>query len=178
MPKKIQRYSPSSVTPPGISDRGAAILTVGHVTAETVKAGAEVYKATANLISTTVQSLAECGKAYFNYLEECQRTRQIQIWSDTVIAEAREHTRRIEIQAQVLLSSLEDVKASRDAKMEVVRTFLGEHRRLNDLFIHQSNRGLANLAVDQRVHLSETRDELLRRLRDLELAISSLAASL
>lgn len=178
MPKKIQRYSPSTATTAGISDRGAAILAVGHVTAETVKAGAEVYKATANLISTTVQSLAECGKAYFNYLEECQRTQQIQIWSATVIAEAREHTRHIEFQAQVLLRRLDDVKASRDARMEVVRTFLDEHRRLHDLFIHQNATGLVNLSVDHRVHLTQSRDEVLRRLRDLELAIGSLASSL
>ncbi|NJK91584.1 MAG: hypothetical protein HC904_07025 [Blastochloris sp.] len=196
MSKKIQRSAPSPVISPTISDRGAVILTVGHVTAETAKAGAEVYKATANLISTTSQSLAECGKAYFNYLEECQRTHQIQIWSNTVIAEAREQTRRaeissetaiaeareqtrqIEIQAQLVLEHLTDIKASRDAKMEVVRSLLDEHRRLNQLFMSQTAMGIGNLPIDDRVHLAELRDEVLQRLRDLEAAITSLTASL
>jgi hypothetical protein len=69
MPRKIQRQSSSAPAPQlAITDRGAAILAVTHLGAETTKAAAQVYTATANLVATTVQSLAECAKAYFNYI--------------------------------------------------------------------------------------------------------------
>lgn len=213
MPRKIQRAS--ALRPQlAITDRGAAILAIAHLGAETTKAAAQVYTATANVLATTVQSLAECGKAYFSYLEECQRTRQVEIWSSTVIAEAREHTRRIEIQAVVLmrqaqehtrqmeiqaavlirqaqehtrqiqiqadvtLQQLSDTQSSREARMEVVRTFLSEHHRLHELLIHQSGSGMQNLSVEERVHLTKYRDEVLQRLRELEAAITSLVNSL
>ena len=179
MPRKIQRSSPSSPAPQlAITDTGAAYLAIAHLGAETTKAAAQVYSATANLMATTVQSLAECAKAYFNYLEECERTRQVEIWSATVLAEAREHTRRIEIQATVILRQLDDVKSSRDARMGVVRTFLGEHHRLHELFIHQSSNGLQNLSIEERVHLTKARDEVLQRLRELESSITTIANAL
>ena len=89
MPRKIQRSSPSSPAPQlAITDTGAAYLAIAHLGAETTKAAAQVYSATANLVATTVQSLAECAKAYFNYLEVCERTRQVEIWSATVLADS------------------------------------------------------------------------------------------
>lgn len=179
-----------------LTDRGAAILTVGHLGAETIKAGAQVYTATANLMATTVQSLAECSKAYFNYLEECQRTRQVEIWSYTVIAEARErtrrieleskslirlaqeHTRQIEIQADITRQQLTNVQDTRESRMEIVRTFLDEHHKLNKLFMDHSGSRTQNLSVEERVQLAKYRDEILQRLRDLESAITSLAGLL
>ncbi len=179
MPRKIQRSSPSSPAPQlAITDAGAAYLAIGHLGAEATRAAAQVYSATANLMATTVESLAECARAYFNYLEECERTRQVEIWSATVLAEAREHTRRIEVQAAVVLRQLDDTRESRNARMEVVRTFLGEHHRLHELFIHQSSNGLQNLSVEERVHLAKTRDEVLRRLRELETSIATITNAL
>jgi len=207
MPRKIKRSSLMSSPQLAITDKGAAILSVGHataetvkatgqVTAETVKAAAQVYTATANLVATTVQSMAECGKAYFNYLEECQRTRQVEIWSYTVSATAREHThqleiqakalvldareqtRHVEIQAEITMEQLQNVQAARSARMEIVRTFLDEHHRLHELMIHQSSSGLQNLSVDERVHLTKYRDDVLQRLRELESAITTLGNTL
>ena len=179
MPRKLQRNNTNSPSPQMVlSDRGAAILVAGHLGAETIKAGAQVYTATAQLMASTVQSLAECSKAYFNYLEECQRTRQVEIWSYTVIAEAREHTRQIEIQAAAVLAQLQAAKSSRDARLEVVRSFLHEHHRLHELFIHQGGKNIQNLTIDERMHLTKCRDEVLQRLRDLELSITTIANAL
>jgi len=179
MPRKIQRSGSITAAPQMvITDSGAAILALGHAAAEISKAQAQIYTASAMLLATTVQSLAECSKGYFNYLEACQRTRQVEIWSYTVIAEAREHTRQIEIQAEIVLRQLEDVQSSREARMEVVRTFLGEHHRLHELFIHQSGSEIQNLTIEERVHLTQSRDLVLQRLRDLESALASLANAL
>lgn len=200
MPRKIQRTSSTSLSKPSsprtelaITDRGAGMLAASYAYGQTVQAAATVYAATANLVATTVQSVAECGKAYFNYVEECQRTRQVEIWSATVIAEAREsthqmeiqaaalifdaqeQTRRIEIQAEITKDQIHDTQAAREARMEIVRTFLGEHHNLNKLLIDQSGSGIQNLSVEERVHLAKYRDDGLQRLRELEFAITSLA---
>ena len=179
-----------------IGDRGAGMLAAGNAYGQTVQSAATVYAATANVVASTVHSLAECGKAYFNYLEECQRTRQVEIWSATVIAEARERTRqmenhaaaliadaeeqtrRVKIQANITKEQIRDTKDARAARMEIVRAFLNEHHRLHKLLINQSGSGHKNLSPDQRVHLTETRDNVLQRLRELESAIASLANGL
>ena len=202
MPRKIQRNTSTSLTKSSgrselaITDRGAGMLAAGYAYGQTVQAAATVYAATANVVATTVHSLAECGKAYFNYLEECQRTRQAEIWSATVIAEARERTRQMEIHAVALIADAEeqtrrvkiqtevtreqirDTQDARAARMEVVRSFLSEHHRLHKLLISQSGSGLKNLSPDQRVHLTESRDDVLQRLRELESAIASLSNGL
>ena len=203
MPRKIQRTDSHSLSKTSaskkelaVTDLGVGMLAASYAYGQTVQAAATVYAATANLVATTVQSLAECGKAYFNYIEECQRTRQVEIWSATVIAvareqtqqmeiqaealifDAREQTRRIEIHAEITREQIRDTQAARDARMEIVRTFLDEHHRLHELFINQRESGLQNLSVDERVHLSKYRDDVLQRLRELESAIASLAHTL
>lgn len=172
------------------------MLAAGYAYGQTVQAAATVYAATAQAVASTVHSLAECGKAYFNYLEECQRTRQVEIWSATVIAEARERThqmeihaaaliadaeeqtRRVKIQAEVTKEQIRDIQDARGARMEIVRAFLNEHHRLHKLLISQSASGLKNLSPDERVHLTESRDSVLQRLRELESAIAALANGL
>ena len=110
MPRKINRNQ--SKIPPAtqqsssgidVSDGSIMMLGVGM----TAQAAATAYAAKANLISTTIHSLAECGTAYLNYAAECQRTRQVQIWSSAVLGEARERTRQIEIQAEAMVTAAE-----------------------------------------------------------------------
>ena len=160
------------------------------------QAYASIVVAQTQLVTETVKSLAECFKAYCGYMAECQKTRQVEIWSATVLADAREHTHRIEIQAEALIleareqtrrvqiqaeitrEQLNDTRAAREARMEIVRTFLGEHHRLHELLIHQSGSGVQNLSVEERVQLTKCRDEVLQRLRELESAITSMANAL
>jgi hypothetical protein len=157
---------------------------------------ATAYAAKVNLVATTVHSLAECAKVYANYAAECQRTRQVEIWSHTVIEEAREQTRQMEIQAEAMvravleqtrsiesnaeitLAQLDDVRAARDARMELVRSFLKQHHELNRFFLQQTESGIQNLSIDERVTLSKYREEVLQRLRELESALGSLAKTL
>tara|TARA_R110002096_G_scaffold233047_1_gene423002 strand:+ start:500 stop:1099 length:600 start_codon:yes stop_codon:yes gene_type:complete len=199
MPRKINRSQAKKVpaqsesrTDIQVSNSGVMMLGVGM----TAQAGAMVYAATANLVSTTVNSLAECGKAYINYAAECQRTRQIEIWSDAVLTEARERTRQMEIQAESLVTAareqtrrvelqseatilqVKDVEAAREARMEIVRTFLDQHRHLHEIFMSRNESALGNLAVEERVTLGEYRDTVLQRLRELEGVLGELAKTL
>ena len=59
--------------------------------------------------------------------------------------------------------------------MEIVRSFLAEHHRLNEIFTLQIQGSADNLSVQQRMRLTEHRAELLQRLRELELALSNVA---
>ena len=203
MPRKIPRSSSTSLSKISqsgagfpISGRPSEMLAASIAYGQTVQAAAVVFAASANLVASTVKSLAVCADAFFNYLAECQRTRQVEIWSVTVIAEARERTRQMEIQAEALIfaasqetrrveieasvtmEQLRDTQEAREARMEIVRNFLDQHHRLHQVFISQSEWGLRNLTVDERVNLTKYRDAMLQRLRDLESAIASLANTL
>jgi len=163
------------------------------VIGETAKAAGMAFSAAASMVASTTNSLSRCAEAYFGYLAECQRTRQVQLWSATVIAEARERTAQIEAMAEALIADAEafrstveanaeatiaqvqDSRAARDARMEIVRSFLSEHHRLHDIFTQQVQGSVNNLSVEQRIRLTEHRAELLQRLRELELALSNIA---
>lgn len=173
---------------------GAGAMTIG--VGMTAQAAATVYAATANLISTTVKSLADCATAYANYAAECQRTRQVEIWSHTVLEEARERTRqmgmqaeafvtaareqtrRVEVRAEVTIIQVKDVQAAREARMEIVRSFLDQHRHLHSLFNSRNESASGNLSIKERTTLGEYRDSVLQRLRELETVLGELAKTL
>lgn len=173
---------------------GAGAMTIG--VGMTAQAAATVYAATANLVSTTIHSLAECATAYTNYAAECQRTRQVEIWSYTVLEEARARTRQMEIQAEALVTTareqtrrvelraeatilqVRDVKAAREARMEIVRSFLDQHRHLHSLFTSRNESAIGNLSIEERTTLGECRDSTLQRLRELETVLGELAKTL
>lgn len=162
----------------------------------TAQAAATVYAATANMVSTTVRSLADCATAYTNYAAECQRTRQIEIWSSTVLDEARERTRQMEIQAEAFVNAareqtrrvemlaeetivqVRDVQAAREARMEIVRSFLDQHRHLHSLFNSRNESSTSNLSIEERTTLNDYRDSVLQRLRELEAVLGELAKTL
>ena len=196
MPRRISRSSSRSLIKSGSSSNnlGSGGLIAGaYVIGQTANAAAVAFTAAAGLVGKTVDSLGRCVEAYFGYLAECQRTRQIEIWSDTVIAEARERTyqieamaraliadaeaftRQVEANAEVAIAGYQDAHATRNARMEVVRSFLSEHHRLHEIFTTQVQEAGRNLTVQQRLQLTEHRGELLQRLRDLEISISQLA---
>ena len=197
MPRKIKRDTSKQIVPAGMppvagGEIGGIMIGAGMIT----QAYASVVVAQTQLITETVKSVAECFKDYCNYMAECQKTRQVEIWSATVLAEARERThqieiqaqafvleareqtRRVEIQAEITRDQLGNVREARQAKMEIVHAFLGEHHRLHEILIHQSSSGIQNLAIEERVHLTKRRDEVLQRLRELESAITSMASAL
>lgn len=206
MPRKINRNQSTELSAPKesrtdiqISNSGAMMLGGGAMmigVGMTTQAAAIAYAATANLISTTVHSLAECAVAYANYAAECQRTRQIEIWSYTVLEDARERTRRMEIQAEALVTAarehtrkvelqaeatiiqVKDVEAAREARMEIVRSFLDQHRHLHSLFNSRNESAIGNLSIEERTTLGEYRDSVLQRLRELETVLGELAKTL
>ena len=206
MPKKINRNQSSELYVPQtsrtdiqISNSGAMMLGAGAMTigvGMTAQAAATVYSATANLISTTVKSLADCATAYANYAAECQRTRQVEIWSHTVLEEARERTRqmeiqaeafvtaareqtrRVEVRAEVTIIQVKDVQAAREARMEIVRSFLDQHRHLHSLFNSRNESAIGNLSIEERTTIGEYRDSVLQRLRELETVLGELAKTL
>ena len=206
MPRRISRENSTNLSKrePArvdiqLSNSGAIALGAGAMTigvGMTAQAAATAYAATVNLVATTVHSLAECATAYMNYAAERQRTRQVEIWSYTVLAEARERThqleiqaqamvlaareetRRIEINAELTVAQIRDTQAAREARMEIVRSFLEQHQQLNRLFLQQSESGIQNLSIDERVTLTKYRDDVLQRLRELETALGSLAKTL
>jgi hypothetical protein len=206
MPRKINR-NPStelsvrreSRTDIQISNSGVMMLGGGAMmigVGMTAQAAATVYAATANLIGTTIRSLADCATAYANYAAECQRTRQIEIWSWTVLDEARErtrqmeiqaeaivtaareHTRRVELRAEATIIQVKDVEAARAARMEIVRSFLDQHRHLHSLFNTRNESALGNLSIEERTTLGAYRDSVLQRLRELETVLGELAKTL
>jgi hypothetical protein len=206
MPKRINREQSTELSKPSenrydvqISNAGLAAVGIGMTSlgvGMTAKAAAEVYSSTVNLIATTVHSLAECATAYANYAAECQRTRQVEIWSYTVLEEARERThqmevhakamvlaareqtRRVELNAEITVAQIRDTQEARNARMEIVRYYLGEHQKLNRIFLQQNESGIQNLSIDERVSLTKYRDDVLGRLRDLETALGTLAKTL
>lgn len=206
MPRKINRNQSTelsapreSVTDIQISNSGAMMIGGGAMmigVGMTAQAAATVYAATANLVSTTVRSLADCATAYANYASECQRTRQIEIWSSTVLEEARERThqmeiqaeafvaaareqtRRVELQAEATIIQVRDVEAARQARMEIVRSFLDQHRQLHEIFISRNESAIGNLSVEERTTLGEYRNSTLQRLRELEMVLGELAKTL
>lgn len=206
MPKRINREQSKELSKPSekrhdvqISNAGLVAVGAGLTSlgvGMTAKAAAEVYSSTVNLIATTVHSLAECATAYANYAAECQRTRQVEIWSCTVLEEARERThqmeiqakamvlaakeqtRRVELNAEITVAQIHDTQAARDARMEIVRSFLTEHQKLNRLFLEQNESRIQNLSIEERVSLTRYRDDVLLRLRDLETALGTLAKTL
>ena len=206
MPKRINREQSTELTDRRgsrydieISNAGLGAVGIGMASlgvGMTAKAAAEVYSATANMVATTVHSLATCAAAYANYVAECQRTRQVEIWSYTVLKEARERThqmeiqaeamvlaateqtRRVELNAEITVAQIRDTQAARDARMEIVRSFLEQHQQLNRLFLQQNESGIQNLSIDERVTMNKYRDDVLQRLRELEVALGSLAKTL
>jgi hypothetical protein len=206
MPKRINREQSTELSKPRenrydveISNAGLAAVGVGMTSlgvGMTAKAAAEIYSSTANLVATTVHSLSQCATAYANYAAECQRTRQVEIWSYTVLAEAQQKTRQmaikanamlsaaieqtrvVELNAEVAIAQIQETQAARNARMEIVRSFLTEHQHLNRLFLQQNETGIKNLSVEERTTLAKYRDEVMQRLRDLETALSTLARTL
>ena len=206
MPKKINRDQPTELSVPAekrydiqVSNAGLAAIGIGMsslAVGMTAKAAADVYSSTANLVSTTVRSLADCATAYANYATECQRTRQVEIWSYSVLEEARESTRQMEIQAEAFVAAareqtrrvelkaeatifqVKDVEAAREARMEIVRSFLDQHRHLHTLFISRNESAIGNLSINERITLGEHRNSTLQRLRELETVLGELAKTL
>ena len=206
MPKKINRDQPAELAVSAerrydiqVSNVGLAAIGIGMTSLAvgmTAKAAADVYSSTANLVSTTVRSLADCATAYANYTTECQRTRQVEIWSETVleearerthqmeiwaeayVAEAREQTRRVELQAEVTILQARDVEAARAARMQIVRSFLDQHHHLHGLFNSRNESAIGNLSIEERTRLGEYRDTTLQRLRELEAVLGELAKTL
>ena len=172
---------------------GDRFVAGAYVLGEAARATATAFSAAASIVASTSNSLARCAEAYFGYLAECQRTRQVEIWSATVIAEARERTAQVqamadaliaeaeafraevEANAEVAMAQIQDTRAARDARMEIVRGFLAEHQRLHEIFTQHVQGSGENLSVQQRMQLTEYRGELLQRLRELELALSNVA---
>jgi hypothetical protein len=206
MPKKINRNQSTELSVPRESTSDIQISNSGFVmvgggammigVGMTAQAAATVYAATANLISTTVNSLAQCATAYANYAAECQRTRQVEIWSYTVLEEARErtrqmeiqaeafvtaareHTRRVELRAEATIIQIKDVQAARASTMEIVRPLLDQHQHLHSIFIKGSESAIGNLSIEERTTLGEHRALVLQRLRDLETVLVELAKTL
>jgi hypothetical protein len=197
MPRKIPRSSSRSLVKSGSKlpslRSGSGLAAGAYVLGETARATATAFTAAASMVASTTNSLSRCVEAYFGYLVECQRTRQVQIWSDTVIAEARERTaqveamaaaliadaqafrRSVEANADVAMAQIQETRAARDSRMEIVRSFLSEHHRLHEIFTQQVQVAADNLSVQQRLRLTEYRAELMQRLRELELALSNVA---
>jgi hypothetical protein len=206
MPRKISRQQTTELSTPResrydieISNSGLAAIGVGMTSLAvgmTAKAAADVYSSTANLVATTVRSLADCATAYANYATECQRTRQVEIWSYTVLEEARERTHQMEIQAEALVSAAreqtrrvelqaeatiiqaKEVQEARQARMEIVRYFLDQHNKVHASFTTGNETALGNLSIEERTTLVDHRDTVLKRLRELEMVLSELAKTL
>ncbi len=184
MPRKISRQQTTELSTPResrydieISNSGLAAIGVGMTSLAvgmTAKAAADVYSSTANLVATTVRSLADCATAYANYATECQRTRQVEIWSYTVLEEARERTHQMEIQAE----AAKEVQEARQARMEIVRYFLDQHNKVHASFTTGNEAALGNLSIEERTTLVDHRDTVLKRLRELEMVLSELAKTL
>ena len=197
MPRKISRSSSRSLVKSGSKlpapMRGDRVVAGAYVLGEAAKATATAFSAAASMVASTTNSLARCAEAYFGYLVECQRTRQVEIWSATVIAEAQERTAQVEAMAEALIAEanafratveanaevamaqIQDTRAAREARMEIVRGFLAEHQFLHEILMQQMQGSADNLSMQQRMRLTEHRAELLQRLRELELALSNVA---
>ena len=206
MPKKINRDQPAELAVSAerrydiqVSNVGLAAIGIGMTSLAvgmTAKAAADVYSSTANLVSTTVRSLADCATAYANYATECQRTRQVEIlsytlleearerthqmvvWAEAYVAAAREQTRRVELKAEATIIQVKDVEAARQARMEIVRYFLSEHRRLNEIFTSRNEAAIGNLSIEERTTLGEYQNTTLQRLRELDAVLGELAKTL
>lgn len=203
MPKKLIRGNAGTLVPTSarssgmaISTTGAGLIATGYVVGQTAKGVSSIVTATVELVGTTIESVATCVNAYFNYLEECQRTRQVEIWSHTVIMETREHTKQLEIQkeqlvfiaiqetrriesnAEITSQQIKEVQEIRRQKAQIINVLLNQHNQLHTAFLDQASSGSQNLSLDERVRLEGLRSDIINRLQDLERTVASLAQTL
>jgi len=201
MPRKISRFeanAPSLRLPtgsPGAVSK-SPVLSSTPLGAVTSAPRAQLGISTAQVVAGAVQSLLECGKAYFNYLEQREITYRMEIWSRSVIETAREKTRQMEIQsrqlvavaqektrqvesnAQQALAEIQDRQQAREARMEVVRGFTDLRQEYEKQFWKVTEDARRNLSVEERVYLNRERDVFKQRLLELDTALVNLAATL
>lgn len=185
MPEKLPRQRkaaapPANVTVPDV--KTALVLGAAHVAHGAIQA-------TAQTLEASIKTFGECFDSLMGYMKEREATRRViaqekaatermQIWSDTVIAEAQEQTEQVRISASLVLASINDKAKGRDAKLEVVRGFMASYQEWNKMLTEALASRADRMPLDERELLQQHIKMLLQRSREMENSITSIATTL
>jgi hypothetical protein len=107
-----------------------------------------------------------------------ERTREIEAQARAFVAVAQERRREVEIGAEVTLAEIEDRRDARAAKLSILHALMEDRKACESLFRELASTSVGNLAVEDRIFLNRQRDMLQQRLRDMESSIGTIAASI
>ena len=180
--------------------RTALIVGGAHVTHGTIQAGAQVTSAAVQVLEASIQSFGQCFCAFMGYMREREitvrvvaqereitarvvaqeeaATARVQAWSATVIAEAEARTEEVRIQATLVLATIEDRKNQRESKLTVIHGFMSAYQRWNVMLTDALARRADRMPLGERELLQLHIETLLRRAREMEHSITSIAVTL
>jgi hypothetical protein len=194
MPRKQPRTrtlstntKPDSPIAPDV--KTALVLGAAHIAHGSTQALGETATAACKVLESAVATFGECFVSFMGYMKEREisnrviaqevaATERMQIWSSTVIAAAEEQTERVKIQASLVLAALYEEKDRRELKMEVIRGFMKEYSRWNEMLTNSLGARSVGMPLDERELLQGHINVLLSRAREMELSISNIAATL
>ncbi|HEY8750305.1 MAG TPA: hypothetical protein VIM11_20140 [Tepidisphaeraceae bacterium] len=193
---------PPTVVP--MDPRAALILGGAHIAHGTIQAGAQVTSAAVTaagqVLEASVQSFGQCFEAFMGFMREREitarviaqereittrvvaqeeaATARVQTWSAAVLAEAEARTEEVRIQATLVLASIEDRKNHRESRMVVIHGFMRAYQRWNAMLTDALASRADPMPLDKRELLQKHIETLLQRAREIEHAITSVAATL
>jgi hypothetical protein len=187
-----------------VDPRTALILGGAHVVHGTIQAGAQFTSVAATVagqvLETSIQSFGQCFCAFMGYMREREitvrvvaqereitarvvaqeeaTTARMQAWSAAVIAEAEARTEEVRIQATLVLATIEDSKNQRESKLTVIHGFMSAYQRWNAMLTDALASRADRMPLDERELLQQHIETLLRRAREMEHSITTIAVTL
>jgi hypothetical protein len=187
-----------------LNPQTAFILGGAHVTHGAIQAGAQVTSAAVTaagrVLEASIQSFGECFCAFMGYMQEREITARVvaqereitarviaqeeaatarmQAWSTAMIAEAQAKTEEVRTQATLVLATIEDRKGQRESKLTVIHGFMSAYQRWNAMLTDALASRADRMPLDERELLQQHIETLLRRAREMEHAIASIAVTL
>lgn len=184
--------------------RTALILGGAHVTHGAIQAAEKVTSAAVTaagqVLETSIESFGQCFCAFMGYMrereitarviahereitsrivaQEKEATARVQIWSTAVIAEAEARTEEVRIQATLVLATIDDRKNQRGAKLTVIHGFMSAYQRWNMMLTDALASRADRMPLDEREILQQHIETLLRRAREMEHSITTIAVTL
>jgi hypothetical protein len=196
MPEKLPRKRVAGTGSYSLSvpdAQTALILGAAHVTHGAARAAGDVAATTVNsagqVLQASIRTFGECFSSFMIYMQEREitkqviihemaETRRVEIWSETVIAEAQERTEQVKISASLVLAAIHDRAQERSAKLEVIRGFMDSYKEWNAMLTKALASRADRMPMNERELLQQHIGSLLQRAREMENSITAIALSL